>query len=116
MRGLALLAVGAGRARAVTTTSAPAPGRPEVVDRTAAGTEVWRITTEDHLQTNIYCELPYCSRDGRFLCCDDGEESCRLVLGSVRTGRTEVLCASRASRSGGPHTHPHACLTPTSTG
>ena len=53
MRGLALLAVGAGRARAVTTTSAPAPGRPEVVDRTAAGTEVWRITTEDHLQTNI---------------------------------------------------------------
>ncbi len=65
MRGLALLAAGAGRARAVTTTSAPAPGRPEVVDRTTAGTEVWRITTEDHLQTNIYCELPYCSRDGR---------------------------------------------------
>ncbi len=36
----------------------------------------------------------------------------KIVIGSIRTGKTTELCESRASRSREPNTHPHAYLTP----
>jgi len=52
------------------------------------------------------------SRCGRFFCCDDWSPSCKLVIGSPRTGKTAVVCESKTSVSGAQNTHPHAYLTP----
>jgi len=52
------------------------------------------------------------SRCGRFFCCDDWQGTAKLVIGSISSGRTAVVCESKASRSGGQNTHPHAYLTP----
>ena len=35
------------------------------LERQSTGSEIWQITTEQLSQSNIYCELPYCSADGR---------------------------------------------------
>jgi len=51
------------------------------------------------------------SRCGRFFCCDDWRGTCKLVIGSTRTGRTAVVCRSRASMGRPQNTHPHAYLT-----
>jgi len=52
------------------------------------------------------------SRCGRFFCCDDWQEECKIVIGSVKTGKTAVVCESKASRGRAQNTHPHAYLTP----
>jgi hypothetical protein len=52
------------------------------------------------------------SRCGRFFCCDDWQESYKLVIGSTKTRRTAVVCDSKTSPSGAQNTHPHAYLTP----
>jgi hypothetical protein len=52
------------------------------------------------------------SRCGRFFCCDDWQGTAKIVIGSVRTGRTMVVCESKASMGGPQNTHPHAYLTP----
>ncbi len=52
------------------------------------------------------------SRCGRFFCCDDWQQDCKIVIGSVRTGRTAVVCESKTSRSRSQNTHAHAYLTP----
>ena len=36
------------------------------VERAANGSEVWQVTTEELSQSNIYCEVPYCSGDSRY--------------------------------------------------
>lgn len=52
------------------------------------------------------------SRCGRFFCCDDWQGNCKIVVGSIKTGRTAVVCESRTSRSRPQNTHAHAYLTP----
>ena len=52
------------------------------------------------------------SRCGRFFCCDDWQGTAKIVIGSVRTGRTAVVCESKTSIKGPQYTHPHAYLTP----
>jgi len=52
------------------------------------------------------------SRCGRFSCCDDWQGATKLVIGSVQTGRSAVVCDARTSRSRAQNTHPHAYLTP----
>ena len=52
------------------------------------------------------------SRCGGYFCCDDWQANSKIVIGSIRTGKTAELCESRASRSREPNTHPHAYLTP----
>ncbi len=52
------------------------------------------------------------SRCGRLFSCDDWRGTCKLVIGSIATGRTAVVCESHASRSREQNTHPHAYLTP----
>ncbi len=32
----------------------------------STGSEIWQVTTKEFRQSNIYCEIPYCSGDGRF--------------------------------------------------
>ena len=52
------------------------------------------------------------SRCGRFFCCDDWQGTSKVVIGSISSGRTAVVCESKASRSSAQNTHPHAYLTP----
>ncbi|MHC4116180.1 MAG: TolB-like translocation protein [Planctomycetota bacterium] len=52
------------------------------------------------------------SRCGRFFCCDDWQEAAKIVIGSIRTGKTAIVCESRASMSGPQNTHAHGYLTP----
>jgi len=52
------------------------------------------------------------SRCGRFFCCDDWREPYKLVIGSIQTGKTAVVCESKTSPSRAQNTHPHAYLTP----
>ena len=52
------------------------------------------------------------SRCGRFFCCDDWRGTAKIVIGSILTGRTAVVCESRASMGSPQNTHPHAYLTP----
>jgi hypothetical protein len=52
------------------------------------------------------------SRCGRLFCCDDWQENCKIVIGSVKTGRTAVVCESKTSMGRAQNTHAHAYLTP----
>jgi hypothetical protein len=36
------------------------------VERQPNGAEIWQVTTEELSHSNIYCEVPYCSRDSRY--------------------------------------------------
>ena len=53
---------------------------------------------------------PNASKDGRFFVSDTQDDR-RIVVGSLRTGRTRVLCESGAS-GGTQYAHPHPYLTP----
>jgi len=36
------------------------------VERQSTGVEIWQVTMEQFRQSNIYCEVPYCSGDSRY--------------------------------------------------
>ncbi len=36
------------------------------VERQPSGAEIWQVTTDEFSQSNIYCEVPYCSRGSRY--------------------------------------------------
>ncbi|HUS80459.1 MAG TPA: hypothetical protein VM283_04265 [Armatimonadota bacterium] len=56
---------------------------------------------------------PNASRDGRFFVSDTRTpDGVLLVVGSIRTGRTRVLCDSRATLSAPQYTHPHPYFSP----
>ena len=52
------------------------------------------------------------SRCGRFFCCDDWQGTAKLVIGSIQSGKTAVVCESKTSMGSAQNTHPHAYLTP----
>jgi hypothetical protein len=52
------------------------------------------------------------SRCGRFFSCDDWQEPYKIIIGSIRTGRSVVLCESRTVPGSSQGTHPHPYLTP----
>jgi hypothetical protein len=52
------------------------------------------------------------SRCGRLFCCDDWRGTCKLVIGSTRTGKSAVVCESKTSMGRPQNTHAHAYLTP----
>lgn len=52
------------------------------------------------------------SRCGRYFSCDDWRPPYRLIVGSIATGRSAVLCDAETSPTGSQSTHPHAYLTP----
>jgi len=45
---------------------AVAPGGPVRVERQPTGSEIWQVTHEQFMQTVIYCEISYGSRDSRY--------------------------------------------------
>ncbi|MCS7238213.1 MAG: hypothetical protein NZ899_08090 [Thermoguttaceae bacterium] len=51
-------------ARAYGVAAAQAAGRK--VEVLPSGVEVWQVTTEEVPQSNIYCEVPYTSADGKY--------------------------------------------------
>ncbi|MHC4404867.1 MAG: hypothetical protein ACYTG0_34905 [Planctomycetota bacterium] len=52
------------------------------------------------------------SRCGRFFSADDWQGTYKIVVGSVETGKTAVICDSKTSPSRSQSTHPHPYLTP----
>ena len=52
------------------------------------------------------------SRCGRFFSCDDWRPPYPVVIGSIQTGRTAVVCESKTKPTRSQNTHPHAYLTP----
>ena len=65
-----------------------------------------RVVAKGH-----YYWHPNASRDGRFFV-SDVSPGARIVVGSIRTGRTQVLCESGASAGRPQYTHPHPYFTP----
>jgi len=70
------------------------------------GDEATRVVAKGH----NYCH-PNASRNGRFFV-SDTSPSALIVVGSIRTGRTQVLCESGSSFGRPQYTHPHPYLTP----
>ena len=52
------------------------------------------------------------SRCGRYFCVDDWRDTYKLFVGSVRTGKTALLCESFTQPNRKQNSHPHAYLTP----
>jgi len=60
---------------------------------------------------HVYCH-PNASKDGRFFVSDSRAPGHPIVVGSVRTGRSRVLCISGASIGRPQYTHPHPWFSP----
>jgi hypothetical protein len=52
------------------------------------------------------------SRCGRLFSCDDWQGEYNIVIGSTKTGKTAVVCASKTSPTSSQSTHAHPYLTP----
>lgn len=52
------------------------------------------------------------SRCGRLFSCDDWQGAYKIVIGSVKTGKTAVVCDSKSQPDRSQATHPHPYLTP----
>lgn len=52
------------------------------------------------------------SRCGRLFSCDDWQGTYKIVIGSVETGKSAVVCESKSEVGRKQHSHPHAYLTP----
>ena len=59
--GRAALAAAAEGRTPPTTHNQPSP-----LERLPNGVEIWQVTTEEYAQSNIYCEVPYCSASSRY--------------------------------------------------
>lgn len=70
------------------------------------GDERARVVAGGH----VYCH-PNASRDGRFFV-SDTRDGVLIVVGSIKTGRSRVLCPSRSSLSSPQYTHPHPYFSP----
>ena len=66
LRQVAAQAAGVAGLSAVGFGQETATGKSKVVERTPQGSEIWQVTTEEVSQSNIYCEVPYCSADSRY--------------------------------------------------
>jgi len=52
------------------------------------------------------------SVDGKYFSCDDSRDKKDVVIGSIKTGKTGVVCHSESSFGRDQNTHPHPYLTP----
>jgi hypothetical protein len=62
--GLAAGALGVCRAPCVRAAGSGGASGP--AERRGPGSEIHQVTTEEYRQSNIYCEVPYCSRHSRY--------------------------------------------------
>ncbi|NLD73229.1 MAG: hypothetical protein GX649_10985 [Chloroflexi bacterium] len=76
---------------------------------------LWAVRPGDEaarvVAKGVYFDHPNASRDGRFFVSDTSPDA-RIVVGSIQTGRWEVLCESGSSLSIPQYTHPHPYLSP----
>ncbi len=63
---MAAAATAGGAAAAMGRAQAAVSGGAIHVERQPTGAEIWQVTTEEFSQSNIYCEVPYCSSDSRY--------------------------------------------------
>jgi len=66
-----------------------------------------RVVSAGH----VYCH-PNASKDGRFFVSDSRAPGHPIVVGSIRSGRSRVLCISGASIGRPQYTHPHPWFSP----
>jgi len=52
------------------------------------------------------------SRCGRFYSCDDWQPPYKIIIGSIRTGRSTVICESQNKIVDSHNSHPHPYITP----
>jgi len=69
---------------------------PYCVERTPGGCEIWQVTTKRYAHSNIYCEVPYCSRDSRYFVYarrnpDGSRNPYQFVVVEFGTWREEIL-------------------------
>ena len=67
-----------------------------LVERTEAGSEIWQVTQEEFSHSNIYCEVPYCSRDSRYFVYQRTNpklsgDRCELMVVELGTWKQERL-------------------------
>ena len=69
------------------------------LEQQETGSEVWQVTTEEFAQSNIYCEVPYCSADSRYLVYQrsnreaDERNTTELVRVEIGTWKQESLAS-----------------------
>jgi len=67
------------------------------LEQQPTGSEIWQITTERFQQSNIYCELPYCSGDSRYFIYErknprlKGGNKIELIAVEIRTWKQHLL-------------------------
>ncbi len=75
------------------------------------------IGTGEERPTPVPVDRPWhfshvgCTGDGRYFVCDSVPDG-RIVVGSVRTGKTRVICESKSSFGRPQYTHPHPFFSP----
>jgi len=80
----------------------PAKVAGAVIAREPNGTEIHQVTTERLRQSNIYCEIPYCSRDSRYFVyqrtnpalTDNRTEFMVVELGTWKQHRLDVAASA----------------------
>ena len=80
----------------------PAKVAGAVIARELNGTEIHQVTTERLRQSNIYCEIPYCSRDSRYFVyqrtnpalTDNRTEFMVVELGTWKQHRLDVAASA----------------------
>ena len=88
------------RSAAAADLPATVPGA--VIAREPNGTEIHQVTTERLRQSNIYCEIPYCSRDSRYFVyqrsnpalADNRTEFMVVELGTWKQHRLDVAASA----------------------
>ena len=85
-----------------TAADLPARAAGAVIASEANGTEIHQVTTERLRQSNIYCEIPYCSRDSRYFVyqrtdpalADNHTELMVVELGTWKRHRLDVAVSA----------------------
>ena len=93
--------------RSATAADVPATVPGAVIAREPNGTEIHQVTTERLRQSNIYCEIPYCSRDSRYFVyqrmnpalADNRTEFMVVELGTWKQHRLDVAASAGGSPS-----------------
>ncbi len=96
------------RSAAAADLPATVPGA--VIAREPNGTEIHQVTTERLRQSNIYCEIPYCSRDSRYFVyqrtnpalADNRTEFMVVELGTWKQHRLDVASSGAAAAPSRP--------------
>ena len=75
----------------------PGKGGGLMLERQRTGSEVWQVSTEEYSQSNIYCEVPYCSADSRYFVCQRVNRSDKMnpiefMCVELGTWEQRVLC------------------------